>query len=34
LHMQTTVLERWKKEGKRAYVTSRTTSQSRPTKKS
>jgi hypothetical protein len=34
LRVQTTVLERRKKEGKRAYVTSRTTSQSRPTKKS
>jgi hypothetical protein len=32
LRVQTTVLERRKKEGKRAYVTSRTTSQNRSTK--
>ena len=34
LRVQSTVLERIRKEGKRAYVTSRTTSQTRPTKKS
>ena len=33
-HVQTTVLERRRKEGKRTYVTSRTTTQTRPTKKS
>ena len=34
LCVQTTVLERRRREGKRAYVTSRTNSQTRPTKKS
>ena len=34
LRVQTTVLERRRKEGRRAYVTTRMTSQTRPTKKS